>query len=127
MEVAGFDRKRILIVDDDPNYLGILKQWIGEDFKTFMSNSGMRALKWLENNTADLILLDVEMPKLSGPEVLGLIRQNDKAAGTPVMFLTGRDDINNIKKNYEKEVAGFIKKTAGRDEVLGAIHMFLDH
>ena len=57
----GEFRKSILVVDDDPNYLAIVREWLKEDYKVFMANSGLQAIKWLGKNSVDLILLDHEM------------------------------------------------------------------
>ena len=80
--------QRILVVDDEPmNYK--LIEYIMKDeamYEIVSAESGMQALEILENQTFDLIMLDVVMPKMDGLETLKLIRQKYQ---TPVVLMTG--------------------------------------
>ena len=58
------NKKMILIVDDDPTYLKLIKEWLKDDYRVSMANSGMQAITWLANNCADLVLLDFTAPHL---------------------------------------------------------------
>ena len=69
----GEFRKSILIVDDDPQYLTMVREWLKGTYKVAMANSGLQAIKWLGKNKVDLILLDHEMPVTSGPRVLEML------------------------------------------------------
>ncbi|BDS06800.1 hypothetical protein NT6N_18400 [Oceaniferula spumae] len=69
-------KKRILIVDDEPSLLiGIEMALIGEDRDVFCLSSGQEALDDLEKNQYDLIVLDLNMPGLTGLDVLRELRQ----------------------------------------------------
>ncbi len=63
--------KRILIVDDDKVSLATAKGVLGDDYKVFAVLDGTQALKFLEKNECDLILLDINMPGMNGFEVMG--------------------------------------------------------
>ena len=82
---------RILIVDDDPNYLSLVREWLRGTYMVAMANSGLQAIKWLGKNTADLILLDHEMPVTTGPQVLEMLRSEEETRDIPVIFLTGNN------------------------------------
>ncbi len=84
--------KRILVVDDDTVYLRNITHWLSKEFNVFMVSSGSDAVGFLQNHTVDLILLDYEMPVLSGLDVLQLLRNEPTTAEIPVIFLTGKDD-----------------------------------
>lgn len=85
-------KKRILIVDDDPAMTRMIKNLLSEKYRVFMAGSGMNAITFLAKNTVDLILLDYEMPVVSGAKVLEMIRTESATSSIPVMFLTGKSD-----------------------------------
>ena len=64
---SAFDdaKKHILIVDDDPTYMGLIRGWLNGKYKVSMANSGMQAISWLANNKADLILIATKMSGLN--------------------------------------------------------------
>lgn len=117
--------KNILIVDDDSNYLGIVREWLKDKYKVFVANSGQRALAWLSSNKPDLILLDYEMPDLNGPEVYGRIKENPELKAVPVIFLTGREDAESITSVLSINPEGYVFKTNGREELLSIVKGFL--
>ncbi|WP_294430866.1 response regulator [uncultured Treponema sp.] len=86
------DWKKILVVDDDSIFLRNISHQLSKDFNVYMVSSGTDAVGFLKNHTVDLILLDYEMPVLSGLDVLQLLRNEPTTADIPVIFLTGKDD-----------------------------------
>lgn len=90
-------RRHILVVDDDVRVLRLLKVHL-QDYDVATAINGKLALKFLENKTTDLILLDYEMPGENGPEVLKKLRANEKTKDIPVIFLTGVADSEKIQE-----------------------------
>ena len=86
------EKKTILIVDDSPISLKHAQSILKEQYNTACTKSGARALEYLESHRPDLILLDVKMPEMSGIELFARIKQSEKHAGIPVIFLTGDED-----------------------------------
>ena len=121
---SGEFKKSILVVDDDPNYLGLVREWLKDTYKVFMVNSGLQAIKWLGKNTVDLILLDHEMPVTSGPQVLEMLRSDDETKGIPVMFLTGKSDKESVMKVVALKPEGYFLKTIQKDELLENLNEF---
>lgn len=115
---AGEFRKSILIVDDDPNYMGLVREWLKGTYKVAMANSGLQALKWLGKNKADLILLDHEMPVTSGPQVLEMLRSEEETRDIPVMFLTGKSDKKSVMSVVALKPEGYFLKSIGKDELI---------
>ncbi len=89
-------KKRILVVDDDPTMTRMIKNLLTPKYNVFMAGSGMNAITFLAKNTVDLILLDYEMPVISGAKVLEMIRSEASTAYIPVIFLTGKSDKNTV-------------------------------
>ncbi len=115
---AGEFKKSILVVDDDPNYLGLVREWLKDTYRVAMVSSGLQAIKWLGKNKADLILLDHEMPVTSGPQVLEMLRSDEDTKKIPVMFLTGKSDKESVMAVVALKPEGYFLKTIGRDELL---------
>ncbi len=114
--------KKVLIVDDQEDILtsvGMLVQSMGYEAKTV--NNGKKALKSLQQESFDLVLLDVLMPEMSGREVLEKIRKDPKLKNQKVAFLTvirlsepGKDIVKELKpiEYFQKpiDIADFRKK-----------------
>ncbi len=120
----GEFKKSILVVDDDPNYLGLVREWLKDSYKVFMANSGLQAIKWLGKNSVDLILLDHEMPVTSGPQVLEMLRSDEETKRIPVMFLTGKSDKESVMAVVSLKPEGYFLKTIQKDELLEKLKEF---
>lgn len=121
---AGEFRKTILIVDDDPGFMAVVRDWLKADYKVAMASSGLQAIKWLGKNRADLILLDYEMPITTGPQVLEMLRGDSETSEIPVMFLTGRNDKESVMKVLELKPEGYFLKTIEKAELLEKLSEF---
>ncbi len=121
---SGELKKSILVVDDDPNYMNLVREWLKDTYKISMATSGLRAIKWLGANKVDLILLDYEMPVTDGPQVLEMLRADDDTKNIPVIFLTGRDDKESVMSVVALKPEGYFLKTIGKEELLNKLKMF---
>jgi CheY-like chemotaxis protein len=117
-------RKSILIVDDDPAYLGLVREWLRGTYKVYMANSGLQAIKWLGKNKVDLILLDHEMPITSGPQVLEMLRNDEETKSIPVMFLTGKGDKESVMKVVSLRPEGYFLKNIQKAELLEKLNEY---
>ncbi len=114
----GAFKKSILIVDDDPQYLTMIREWLRGTYNVSMANSGLQAIKMLGIKKVDLILLDHEMPVTSGPQVLEMLRNDVETASIPVMFLTGKGDKNSVMQVIELKPEGYFLKGIQKEELL---------
>lgn len=114
---SGEFLKSIMIVDDDPQYLSLVRQWLKDNYRVFMANSGLQAIKYLGKNKVDLILLDHEMPVTSGPQVLEMLRSDASTSHIPVIFLTGKGDKESIMKVLALKPEGYLLKTIKKNEL----------
>ncbi|SHI77825.1 response regulator [Pseudobutyrivibrio xylanivorans] len=121
---AGELRKRILVVDDDVNFLNVMREWLEADYKISMATSGMRAIRWLAANKVDLILLDYEMPVTDGHQVLEMLRSEEDTKNIPVIFLTGNDSKETVMSVVNLKPQGYFLKTMPREEFLNKIKVF---
>lgn len=89
---------RILVVDDEPANLKVMRQVLQEGYRLTFARSGQEALTRLEQESVDLILLDVMMPDMTGFELCKLLKDKPSTACIPVIFVTAlRDSIDEEK------------------------------
>jgi len=104
------EEKTILIVDDTVENLDILAALLKE-YDIIDATSGEDALDILEeDDSIDLILLDIMMPEMDGFEVCQKIKQNPKTKDIPIIFITAKTDENSIEKAYDIGGADYVTK-----------------
>lgn len=101
----------ILVVDDDTSNLKMASYILGgAQMRVSCLKAGGDAVRFLQENRPDLILLDVHMPGMDGFQTMQAIRENETAADIPVIFLTADDDSDTEKRGLELGAQDFIKK-----------------
>lgn len=103
---------KILCVDDSTDIRAVLQialEMIG-GFEVCLCASGKEALEKAPNFNPDLIVLDVLMPEMSGPETLTALRGTDQLAKIPVIFMTGQNQLNEIEALTQQGSIGVITK-----------------
>ncbi len=115
-------KKRVLIVDDDPSYAGMVREWIKEHYKVDVVTAGLQAVSFLMKNKVDLVLLDYEMPGVNGPGVLKMLRQEEATKDLRVVFLTGVGTKEEVAKVMEMKPDGYVLKSTTRDNLLAYIN-----
>jgi CheY-like chemotaxis protein len=114
-------KKTILAVDDEAMGLQVLQKCLTPQYRFLIAKSGMEALHTLETEKADLILLDIEMPGISGFEFLHTIRKNPKCMSTPVIIVTGHDEPGFAEHSNSAGADAFIIKPVKPRELLKTI------
>lgn len=102
-----------LIVDDIPDNIYTLQELIRHNFEIeiIIALSGHEALKILKSEKVDLVLLDIQMPGISGFEVAELLSSNNDTKNIPIIFLTAiHDDVESVKRGYEIGAIDYIVK-----------------
>ena len=101
----------ILVVDDDAANLRMASHIMtAEGMRVSCLKSGEDALRFLQENRPDLILLDIHMPGMDGFETIAAVRGNEKTADIPVIFLTADDDSETETQGLKAGAMDFIKK-----------------
>ena len=101
----------ILVVDDNTSNLTMANHILSEEgMRVSCVKSGEAAVKFLQFNRPDLILLDVHMPEMDGFETLSAIRADSATADIPVIFLTADDDSETEKAGLQAGAMDFLKK-----------------
>ena len=112
----------ILIVDDTPDNLRFLSSLLlDEGYNVRKSTNGQMALTAVKTVPPDLILLDVNMPKMSGYEVCELLKKDSQTSSVPVIFLSALDDVMDKVKAFKVGGIDYITKPFKIEEVLARI------
>lgn len=113
--------KHILVIDDDPLMLRVIKEELKDEYNVATAISGKIGLSFLQRKKTDLILLDYEMPEENGPMVLEKIRANQATKDIPVVFLTGINDREKIKQVLAMKPQGYLLKPIEHDKLVQTI------
>jgi two-component system, sensor histidine kinase and response regulator len=108
----------ILVVDDNQENLRVVSNFLREkNYRIALATSGENALQILEQNKIDLILLDVMMPEMDGFTVCRNIKAKETLKDIPVIFLTARNDTNDIVKGFQAGGVDYITKPFRKEEL----------
>jgi diguanylate cyclase (GGDEF)-like protein len=112
-------RGNILIIDDNPENLRLLSRMlIRRGYEVRQALNGIIALRAIEIQQPDIILLDIMMPQMDGYEVCKWIKNNPKTTEIPVIFLSALDEVQDKLKGFAVGAADYITKPFQFDEVL---------
>ncbi|MBR4004663.1 MAG: response regulator [Treponema sp.] len=104
------NKKTIMIVDDDTSFLRSMQTSLSKKFNVYITNSGLNAVDFLKERKVDLILLDYEMPILSGLETFRILRSEQMTIDIPVIFLTSKDDKKIVMRVLEGKPENYLLK-----------------
>jgi two-component system, chemotaxis family, chemotaxis protein CheY len=112
-------KKKILAIDDDASIRALLEILFQRKYDVVSKEDGLEALLWLENgNIPDLIVADIQMPKMNGVDFVNTIKKSGYFRDIPIVMLSGVDD-NLIKKQcLESGVSKFYQKPFNPNDVL---------
>jgi len=110
----------ILLVDDNPNVISFVQPALEQEgYRVTTANDGLEALYQAETLDPALIVLDIEMPELSGLEVCRRLRE--RGDETPIIFLTVRDSVTDLELGFEFGADDYVTKPFDVRELLARI------
>jgi CheY-like chemotaxis protein len=105
------DPVRILFVDDDPIMREFAVVHLSTDAaQVTVGADGIEAIKAVAEAEFDVILLDLEMPNMDGFEVLSRLRADERTRRTPVVVVTGREDVSAVDRAFQAGATSFLVK-----------------
>lgn len=117
----------IMVVEDDPNSLKMVADMlIAEGYKVRAALSSKQALKSAFANPPNLILLDVKMPGMDGFEMCQMLKQDERTAECPIIFVSGLQAIADKVRGFQVGGVDFITKPLQREEVLARVSVQLE-
>jgi two-component system sensor histidine kinase ChiS len=119
---ANENAGEIFLVDDNPNNLTLLIGILRDaGFQVRVADRGRRALQMIAAHPADLILLDITMPDMSGYEVCQALKADAKTEGIPVLFISANDDPVDKVKAFSVGGVDYIPKPFQAEEVIARV------
>ncbi len=118
------NKPTILIVDDTKENINILL-YLLDDYDLLVALNGRKALKSVEKNEIDLILLDIVMPEMDGYEVCSILKSNPDTKDIPILFITAKTDEDSIEKAYDIGGVDYVTKPFKPKELISRIKTHL--
>jgi two-component system, OmpR family, response regulator len=117
-------RKRIVLVDDEKDFCYFMQKTLeaSGEFDVLTSSEGKEAIRMIKTNQPDLVLLDVMMPGISGPDVAAELREYDVTKNIPIVFVTAVVQENETAEN--KNLIGgwhYLPKPVRTEELISLI------
>lgn len=107
---VGDKRWRVLVVDDEPNNLQLLRQILKNKYNISLATSGPQAVELAKKFEPDLILLDVMMPDVDGYETCVQLKCDPVTVKIPVIFVTAKSEIEDEKRGFDVGAVDYITK-----------------
>lgn len=115
----------VLIVDDEPININVVVQILLDKYELKVAVTGKAALEIIEKEKPDLILLDINMPEMSGYEMAEILQNSEENKDIPFIFLTANNDPQSIKKGFEYGAVDYISKPFSKEELYARVETHL--
>ncbi|SHJ32682.1 hybrid sensor histidine kinase/response regulator [Aquimarina spongiae] len=126
LEIQNFSNKKVLIVDDDPSQLSLTSEVATLAGLTYdVCENGLEAVALLEKNDYDLVLTDIQMPKMDGFVLIKTIKEELKKENLPVIALSGRTDTS-VSEYQDAGFSGNLRKPYAPKELIDLIARILN-
>lgn len=119
-------KRKVLVVDDSVTVRQGIRKLLMEDYDVTLAASGTAAIRCIILDRPDLILLDYEMPICDGQQVLEMIRSEETLSDIPVIFLTGRSDLETVKRLVALRPEGYLVKNLRPAQIKHKIDEFFE-
>lgn len=100
----------LLIVDDEPQNLAVMRQILSQDYRLVFARSGVDALAAVHKHQPALVLLDIQMPDRNGYDVCRSLKADPRTEGIPVIFVTSMSDVGNEAEGFAAGAVDYIVK-----------------
>ena len=116
----------VLIVDDVPENLTVLKQMLEEqNYRVRPAINGEIALRAVNSSPPEIILLDIRMPEMDGYEFCRRLKSVEKTRSIPVIFISALDELNDKVKAFSLGAVDYIAKPLQEEEVIARVKTHL--
>ena len=117
---------KVLVVDDEPEITDIVETFLTEaGYTVSVENSSRRAIAKAREFKPDVVILDIMMPDMDGYQVCQDIKHDPALAGTPIIFLTGKDRSDDMGRSFKSGGDMFIKKPFSCERLLEIVNIVI--
>ncbi|MDR2509998.1 MAG: response regulator [Spirochaetaceae bacterium] len=117
-------KKVVLAVDDMPEILSSINAALSENYDVRCAADAKSAFSALESIKPNVIMLDIEMPEMSGLEILEKLQKDARYKDIPVVFLTANSEESTAQKAIKNGALGYIIKPFTPESLLKSIDFF---
>jgi putative two-component system response regulator len=118
-------RPKLLLVDDEPSNLQVLRHTLQEDYRLVFAKDGEKALELAVAEAPQLILLDVMMPVMTGYEICQKLKCDKRTAQIPVIFVTALSDAEDETKGFAAGAVDYLTKPVSPSVVKARVRTHL--
>jgi DNA-binding NarL/FixJ family response regulator len=120
------DHKRLLLIDDDPNLILLVKDYLEfRGYEVITAENGREALELLETEVPDMIICDVMMPEMDGYTFVEQVRQTERTSWIPVLFLSAKGQSADRVKGLNKGADVYMVKPFEPEELVAQVESSL--
>ena len=117
---------RILIIDDDSEFAGLLRMHLtAAGYTAETAEDAIEGGKVLLERPPDLVLCDIGMPYMNGLELISLMQSDAHSSSIPVVFISGRSDSGTMARAVDLGAADFLAKPITREQLLQTVEACL--
>lgn len=126
MGFFGFNKKRVIVIDDDPLLRQMLSMFVEEmGYEVQAADNGKSGIQLALEHLPVLILLDIQMPEMSGYDTLAYLKKNKKVSSIPVIMVTAERELGVVERCLQAGAKDFIQKPFDLDVVRTKIERVL--
>ncbi len=119
-------KARILVIDDDPFFRRLLQAHLSQaGYAVVLAEDAVEGGKALLQPDFDLVICDINMPFMTGLELVSLLRGSDETAGTPVIFASSHRDTKTLLEVETLGAAGYLTKPFQSEQLLETVERCL--
>ena len=117
----------VLLVDDNPQHLELLEVYMEDlpEVRLVTAVNGLEAMKKVQDESPDLVLLDIMMPKMSGFEVCKRIKSDPQTRGIIVVMVTALNETSDIERAAECGTDDYLSKPIDRKALVDLVRNLL--
>jgi len=119
--------KLVLAIDDDKFIRSLIQQTLHDYCEVTVAENGEQGIRAAIKKSPDIILLDVEMPGMTGYEVCQMLKRDSSTNDIPVMFISGRGALSDRIRGYNSGADDYIVKPFEKDELLARIEVLYQY
>lgn len=119
-------KTRIIVIDDDPDIRDVLSLTLTEEgYDVLEAENGLEGVEIIKNKAPNLVIVDYNMPKMTGPELCAIIKKDILLSHMPIIMLTGKSDVSDKVSGINAGADDYLVKPFEPQELLARIKMIL--